>query len=209
MPRSSDARQRAVSTTARLLQEQGYAHTGVTQILEESGAPKGSFYYHFPQGKEQLAIEALRASGEQVAEGLSRLAEQSETPAVLVDRFIRAEAKALKASGYRQGCPIATVALEMASESDAIQEVCKAVLANWIGIFRAHFAPHVGPAQARPLAEHTVMCLEGALLLSRVRRSISPLRHTRDRLCAELEQATELTGGAQRLPAGGTPNDER
>jgi TetR/AcrR family transcriptional repressor of lmrAB and yxaGH operons len=193
VPRSSDARERAVRTTARLLQEQGYAHTGVTQIIEESGSPKGSFYFHFPQGKEQLAVEALRASGQQVADGLSHLARISDTPAILVDRFIRAEAKALELSGYRQGCPIATVALEMASESDAIQDICQSVFDSWIAIFRDHFSSHLDQRQARSMAEHTVMCLEGALLLSRVQRRTAPLLHARDRLCAELQQLERIT----------------
>jgi TetR/AcrR family transcriptional regulator, lmrAB and yxaGH operons repressor len=59
MPRKTDARARAIATAERLFRIQGYTATGLTQILEESGAPKGSFYFHFPRGKAQLAEEAI------------------------------------------------------------------------------------------------------------------------------------------------------
>src|SRR6201995_645706 len=59
MPRRSDARERAVAAAERLFRIQGYTATGLSEILKESGAPKGSFYFHFPRGKAQLAEEAI------------------------------------------------------------------------------------------------------------------------------------------------------
>src|SRR5215475_13039405 len=59
MPRKTDARARAIATAERLFRIQGYTATGLNQIIEESGSPKGSFYFHFPRGKAQLAEEAI------------------------------------------------------------------------------------------------------------------------------------------------------
>jgi tetratricopeptide (TPR) repeat protein len=59
MPRKTDARDRAIATAERLFRIQGYTATGLNQIIEESGSPKGSFYFHFPRGKAQLAEEAI------------------------------------------------------------------------------------------------------------------------------------------------------
>jgi len=59
MTRKTDARARAIETAERLFRTQGYTATGLNQILAESGAPKGSFYFHFPRGKAQLAEEAI------------------------------------------------------------------------------------------------------------------------------------------------------
>ena len=42
---------------------QGYASTGLQQILTESGAPKGLLYYCFPKGKEELAEAAVTLAG--------------------------------------------------------------------------------------------------------------------------------------------------
>jgi TetR/AcrR family transcriptional repressor of lmrAB and yxaGH operons len=204
VPRRSDARALLVATTARLLQEQGYAHTGLTQILAESGAPKGSFYFHFPGGKEQLALEALRSAGAQVAAGLTHCGERSSSPADLVTRFIHAEAATLEASGYRQGCPIATVALELASESEPIRQACQEIFDGWIEIMAGFFAPHVD-GDAHDLAEHAIMSMEGGLLLSRVRHDTAPLHRVLDHLVTEL---VTVTGGPD-APARSSSRAER
>jgi TetR/AcrR family transcriptional repressor of lmrAB and yxaGH operons len=185
MPRTSDARDRAVATTAKLLREQGYAATGVAQILEVSGAPKGSFYFHFPEGKEQVAAEALRLAGAEVEQGLRRLAAQTASPAELVKHFIDRQARVLAESGYRLGCPIATVALEMASESPVIRAACQEIFDSWLAALAEAFTPRLGD-RARATAEQVVMAVEGALLLSRVRHDPGPLRRTRDLLVAAL-----------------------
>jgi AcrR family transcriptional regulator len=185
VPRTSDARDRAVATTAKLLREQGYAATGVAQIVEVSGAPKGSFYFHFPEGKEQVAAEALRLAGNEVEQGLRRLAAQTASPAEFVKHFVDRQARTLAESEYRQGCPIATVALEMASESPVIRAACQEIFDGWIRALAEAFAPHLG-ARARGYAEQMLMAVEGALLLSRVRRAPGPLHRTRDLLIAQL-----------------------
>lgn len=188
MPRSSDARANAVASTARLLQEQGYAATGVAQILDVSGAPKGSFYFHFPDGKEQLAVEALRLAGAEVEQGLRALAALTASPAELVSRFVDQQVRGLVDSGYRRGCPIATVALEMADESAAIRGACRDIFDSWITAMAEAFEPHLR-AQARQSAEHVFVAVEGALLLSRVRRDPGPLRATRDLLVSRLRDS--------------------
>jgi TetR/AcrR family transcriptional repressor of lmrAB and yxaGH operons len=110
------------------------------------------------------------------------------SPAELIDKFVTAEATMLSRSRYRQGCPIATVALEMSSESELIQLACRDIFTTWTAILTDHFAPHTGTS-APDLAEHAIIALEGALLLSRVRRDTGPLLLLRDRLRTELESA--------------------
>jgi TetR/AcrR family transcriptional repressor of lmrAB and yxaGH operons len=183
----TDARARAVATTAKLLREQGYAATGVAQILDVSGAPKGSFYFHFPGGKEQVAAEALSLAGSEIEQGLRRLAAQAGSPAELITQFVDRQALALAESGYRDGCPIATVALEMASESPAIRTACEKIFESWIAALTEAFTPHLG-ARARDYAEQVFVAVEGALLLSRVRQDPRPLHRIRDMLVAQLSQ---------------------
>src|SRR5579859_5271927 len=115
MPKRTDARTRAIQTAGRLFQEQGYGATGLTQLIGESGTPKGSFYFHFPAGKEELAWEAIRGSGAAVAAGLRDLACRSADAPTLIREYGAFQRRALEESGYRQGCPIATVTLEMAA----------------------------------------------------------------------------------------------
>jgi len=67
---AKDTRTRMIETTARLLQHRGYHGTSLNDILEQSGAPRGSLYFHFPGGKDQLAIEATRAGIEEATQAL-------------------------------------------------------------------------------------------------------------------------------------------
>ena len=59
----TDTRQRLVTAGADLFRHQGYAGTGVKQIVTAAQAPFGSMYHHFPGGKEELGAEAIRSSG--------------------------------------------------------------------------------------------------------------------------------------------------
>jgi TetR/AcrR family transcriptional repressor of lmrAB and yxaGH operons len=189
VPRSTDARARAIRTAGRLFQEQGYAATGLTEIIERSGAPKGSFYFHFSGGKEQLAVEALTAAGEAVAAALRDLAARSPDPARLVRGHVALQERMLEGSGYRQGCPIATVTLEMASESEPIRTAAASAFATWTGILAEYLTGHgYRPAEAARLAEHVIATVEGALLLARAQRSTKPLRNAARCLTALLDR---------------------
>lgn len=170
-----DSRQRLVDTTGRLLREQGYSSTGLNQIVEESGAPKGSLYHYFPQGKEQLAGEALKAAGAELHRKFGRVFHLP--PSEALDAMISASIEELEASDYRDGCPIATVALETHLSSPQLRGVCCAVLDGALqAIARAFQARGLEPAQAEALALTVFAAFEGALMLSKVQRSPEPLR---------------------------------
>src|SRR4051794_22611266 len=69
MPRTSDARQRMIESAAVLFRERGVLGTSFTDVVEHSGAPRGSIYHHFRGGKMQLAEEATRWAGEFIVAG--------------------------------------------------------------------------------------------------------------------------------------------
>jgi AcrR family transcriptional regulator len=56
-------RERILYSAAELFRRQGYAATGLKQVVAAANAPFGSLYHHFPGGKEQLGDEVLRAGG--------------------------------------------------------------------------------------------------------------------------------------------------
>jgi AcrR family transcriptional regulator len=183
VPRHTDARTRAVRTAGRLFQEQGYGATGLSQIIAESGAPKGSFYFHFPGGKEQLGVEAIRASGGAIAAALGDLAARSPDPATLIRDYSALQQRMLEESNFRRGCPIATITLEMASSSEPIREAAAEVFDSWVVPLTAALDGHVRqPARAVQLARHVVVAMEGALLVARAQRSTAPLREAAELL---------------------------
>ncbi|MEO3828987.1 TetR/AcrR family transcriptional regulator [Actinomadura sp. B10D3] len=178
-----ETRERVLRTAADLFQRQGYHGTGLNQVLAESGAPKGSLYFHFPDGKEQLASESVALSGRAVGEAL--------TEAVLAAPDARAGlaamgehfARSLRESGYSKGCPVATVALETAAESETIRAACDDVYAGWQrGIAAALRGWGVQDERAEPLAALVLSSLQGAVMLARVQRDASVIHRVTTQL---------------------------
>lgn len=103
-------RDQIIDTTCQLMEVQGYHATGLNQILAESGAPKGSLYHYFPEGKEELAAEAVARSARVIEERMRTVMAEIDDAATAVITFILRLAEQVEASGYRAGGPITAVA---------------------------------------------------------------------------------------------------
>lgn len=178
MPRTTTARGDAIAAAADLFRRQGYAATGLEEILDASGAPKGSFYHHFPGGKEALALEALAYSGSRVRALVNHLTETALTPGALVAAIAAKQAADLRDSDYTLGCPVATVALELAGTSEQIATSAAAVFDSWVEPLadRLRSAGCDG-AEAIRLARWALAGLEGAMLLARASRDAGIVNH--------------------------------
>lgn len=171
------SRSRAVTTAAALFRRQGYAATGVSQIIEESETPKGSFYFNFPGGKEQLGLEAIALAGDQLAGAIAQLAESASTPREFLRSLTDALAAGLEQSDFASGCPIATVALETATTSEPMRIAAEQQFAAWEAAIALGLArPHAPRRRHRDAAAQILMLLEGALIMGRVRRTSAPVR---------------------------------
>ncbi|MGM1064232.1 TetR/AcrR family transcriptional regulator [Saccharothrix sp. Mg75] len=181
MPRRTDTRQRVVRTAADLFRAQGYHATGVNQVLAEGGAPKGSMYFHFPGGKEQLAVEAVALAGADLRDTLDTALTSGPSPVEALSQVLGLLGAALLASDFRNGCPIAGVALDAAADSEPIRTACEDAYASW----QAVLATHLGDDERAAVA---LAAIEGALLLARTRRSLAPIDAVRAHLGALLER---------------------
>ncbi len=172
-PRKTDSRARAISTASDLFRKQGYHGTGLTQIIEESGSPKGSFYFHFPGGKEELAVEAVNLGSRDIVELLSDAAERcGEDGIKFVELATKNVSQWLVDSEFENACPVTSVALEMAPHSETLAEACTQAFKEWISIVeRAFISCGIGRKQARSLATTFVSSLEGAFVLARTEQS--------------------------------------
>jgi TetR/AcrR family transcriptional repressor of lmrAB and yxaGH operons len=176
VPRSTDARQRMVRTAARLLRRQGYCATGWRQVVAESGAPWGSQAHYFPQGKEQLAAEAVELAGARY-ERLLRAGLSNAHPADFIESWAALAAAELEAGDWADGCPVATVTLETAHASERIADACAGALCSWReSITEALIAHNLVQDDAASLAALILCSIEGALLLARAGRDAEPLR---------------------------------
>lgn len=172
-----NTRERILHTASGLFQRQGYHATGLNQVLAEGKAPKGSLYFHFPRGKEQLAAEAVTVGARDVRDELRRALDAATGPVDGLAAVADFLGTRLVATGFRAGCPVATVALDVAGDSEPIRVACVAAYASWGEEIAERFARWGVPAQRRDsLATVVIAAIEGALLLARVRHEVTPLR---------------------------------
>ncbi len=172
----SDAttRERMISTAMTLFRREGYQATSWRRLVEQAGTPWGSAYHHFPGGKEQLAVAAIELGTTVVAKTVRRAFERNDTVEDAVSWWYRKAGEALAADDYRGGCPLATITLEMAHASPAITKACQDAFAAWHVLLVELLGGH-GVDDAEDIAVAIMNNLEGALLVSRVRRSPDPL----------------------------------
>ncbi len=190
----SGTRERFVDASADLFRRQGYAATGVKQIVTEAQAPFGSLYHFFPGGKEQLGAEAIRSSGavyEQLIPAVFDLAPDVITG---VREFFKGAAAHLQETDYTDACPIATVALEVSSSSETLREACADVFESWIVAGSERYAgAGVSAEKARELTIAMLAALEGAFVLARALRSTEPLEIARELVASAVRSAIEAT----------------
>src|SRR6266508_4604367 len=193
MARQSDTRERLLRTAAGLFRRQGYGATGLNQVLAESRAPKGSLYFHFPAGKEQLAAESVALGGDELREAITAVMVVAPDAATGITGLGEFFARALEESAFREGCPIATVALDAAADSEAIRATCDGVYSSWLqGLAGRLRTWGVADEEAEPLATLVLSSLQGALLLARVRRDVTVI-HSVCRQVGELVARAALS----------------
>jgi len=144
-------------------------------VVRESGAPRGSTYFHFPGGKAELAREAIARAGDEIEEMVDQAARHADDPASLVRALAQIMASRLERSGYQGGCAIATLVLELAPRDEEFSAAFDSVFARWRAALVSRFEPlGIAPDRAAALADLVISALEGALLLSRAARSTEP-----------------------------------
>jgi AcrR family transcriptional regulator len=167
---------RIMDSSAELFRRQGYTGTGVKQIAAMASAPFGSLYHFFPGGKEQLGVEVIRSSGALYLQLFETIALQAPDALTAVADFFSGAAETLRETDYADACPIATVALEVASTNEPLRRASADVFETWIDAAAAYFvAAGIAADAARALALSVLSLLEGAFVLSRAIRSTEPL----------------------------------
>ncbi len=175
--KSAPTRDRLVGATADLFRVSGFHATSVKEITERASAPFGSMYHHFPGGKDELAAEAITTSGVQYGDLIDLFFGDEVTDLVAAtSAFFAGAAWTLTETDYADACPIATVALEVASTNDDLRRAAASVFDDWIERAASRLVQHgIAPDDAPGLARVVIMLLEGAFLLARTGRSTLPL----------------------------------
>ncbi|MFC4349101.1 TetR/AcrR family transcriptional regulator [Kordiimonas lipolytica] len=172
-----------IHAAAVLFRKQGYAATGTAEILKRSGAPRGSLYYYFPEGKEAIGAAALEAASKVATRTFRELAGSAESPADFVQAYAALLSQWMEKSGFTDGCPVATTVLETVPTSDIITPVAKASFGHWQQAITDMLLSHDWPrARVRATATLILSAFEGALISARVERSSRPILDAADEL---------------------------
>jgi len=191
-----DPRQRMIQSAALLMREHGVEATSFSAVIEHSGAPRGSIYHHFPNGKAELVEAATRYAGDVIAAGLVAALGRSD-PVAALHGFTNAWRATLADSDFAAGCPVVAATLE-GDRSPAARDAAGGAFDRWETLLADAIAAHaVTPERARSLATLVVAAIEGAVIVARAQRSTDPL----DRVAGELEL---LLSGTIDPAAGGS-----
>jgi AcrR family transcriptional regulator len=182
--RSGSARQRMIDSAIVLLARSGYQATSFSSVLDASGAPRGSIYHHFPDGKDQLIAAAVELAGARAVAVLDNL--DGLPPAEVVDGFMLLWRTILERSDFGAGCSV--LAVTVSGESADLIEAAATVFGAW-GARLAEVFRRGGmdARRARDLATMVLAASEGAVVLARAQRSMAPL----DTVTAQLRLLTQ------------------
>jgi AcrR family transcriptional regulator len=190
-------RDRLIQSGAELFRRQGYAGTGVKQIVEAAGAPFASLYHFFPDGKEGLGAETITWSGAMYGQLIDLIYDASPDPVRATRTFFEAAADTVRDTDYADACPIATVALEVASTSEPLRQATAVVFESWLVALDTRLVQAgLTKAQARSLSVSLFSLLEGAFILARATRDERHVR-TAGRAAADLVRAALEKRSAQ------------
>ena len=179
----SDSRQRFVEATAELLREKGFSATGLSDVISKSGAPKGSLYFHFPGGKDELFEAAIEESSSRTCEAMRAALGAAPTIQAGVELVIEFLSSELERSDFRSGCPLATVAAEAPADAPRVQSSVKSGFESYHAALAERLARGgVRKQRAGQLSDFVLASIEGAILLAKGRRSLQPLVHCRREL---------------------------
>jgi TetR/AcrR family transcriptional repressor of lmrAB and yxaGH operons len=168
VPRPDRSRAALIDTASTLFRRQGYAATGLNQILEAAAVKPGSLYHHFPQGKQQLAAAVVQTAGNDIEQLLRRFMAGDTPVADIVDRWIGLLAAGL-AGDHRDGCPIEPIATESVHASGLVRDASWHAFRGWCSAVAERLQRDGWPPdQAQGAALAVISLIEGALILSRI-----------------------------------------
>lgn len=178
MAEKMSSRDKILRTASRLFRKQGYHATGLSQITAESGAPRGSLYYYFPGGKEELAQEAIQLTGERIKAYISSAISGEADPVKAFQSYIQMMADGIEEYIIEENddIPIVSVAAETWSFSERLRQTCEQVYQDWQLVYQEKLLQSgYAPETAETLSVAIQAMIEGAYVLSVTKKNGRPL----------------------------------
>lgn len=182
-------RERMVVSAALLIRERGAHPTAIADVLEHSGAPRGSAYHYFPGGRTQLLCEAIDFAGDHIAARIQK----GRSGVEILDRLVADYRKELLDTDYRAGCPVVAVSVEAGDpakreQAEPVIERAAAAFRRWNDLIAAQLtADGFAAERAKELAMLVTTAIEGAIVVARASRDVKPLDLVHGQLRALLQ----------------------
>lgn len=172
---AAGTRDAMIRSAAALLRQEGIRGTSFGQVIEHSGAPRGSINHHFPGGKAEMMDAALDSAAHEVLDALEGLADLGLSSHDVVAGICDYFASGLQATDFRAGCPVAAIAHEAHGHPE-LKQRAQRIMQRWQEALAAILQAE---GTEKPAAEErALMCIvaiEGAVLASRLQSSREPL----------------------------------
>jgi TetR/AcrR family transcriptional regulator, lmrAB and yxaGH operons repressor len=177
-----DTRKKMLISAAEVMRERGAAGLTIDEVLARSGAPRGSVYYHFPEGRIQILAEALRYSGDSITAAIDQAVDRGAK--VLLREYVKLWERLLIDGDFNAGCPVVAAAIGCGADDEPeLSAEAGVIFSRWCtAMTRAFVAEGFNQADAASLAMMTVSAMEGAIVLCRSTRSVIPLRQVAEQL---------------------------
>lgn len=172
----SETRERIIRTSAHLFQLQGYHATSMSQIIKESNSPNGSIYYHFSNGKEELAIEAIKYIGRFVEDQIKESMNQIPDPVEAIQHFIDVTARKFNDLEITEGMAVGLLASETALISEPLRCTCTDIFKAWTNVFTTKLIQNgFEDEEAEQLGMIINSMIEGGIIFSLAYKDTQPL----------------------------------
>jgi TetR/AcrR family transcriptional regulator, lmrAB and yxaGH operons repressor len=196
-----DSRDKMIQSAASLIGKRGMNATSFSDVLADSGAPRGSIYHHFPEGKRQLSECAMRLTSDQVLAYMR--ASCATTSHGVLRHFMALFRQVVVASGGAAGCAIAGVTIDVTDDDDDLLVIAREAFQSWVSLLARQLGDTgVSATKARGVAVISIASVEGGLILCRAEGSDEPLRVVEDELLALLPDTSSSQGGDPACWAG-------
>ena len=171
---TSDSRKKMVESAAALIGSQGMNATSFSEVLADSGAPRGSIYFHFPGGKRELARDAMRWTSDQVLAHLR--AGSPSSAAEVLQHFVALFQHVVEATDGAAGCAVAGVTIDIPASDEELMVEARAAFHAWTALLAEQLTvTGVTSERAAGIATIAVASVEGALILCRAEGGTAPL----------------------------------
>jgi AcrR family transcriptional regulator len=176
-----DTRKKMLVSAAEVMRERGAAGVTIDEVLARSGAPRGSVYHHFPDGRNQILAEALQYSGDSITAMIDDAAGWGAR--ALLREFVEFWERLLIDADFAAGCPVVAAAIGSNDDDPKLSAEAGVILGRWCTALTGAFVNDgFADDDAASLAVMAIAALEGAIVLSRSTRCVRPLSQVGDQL---------------------------